>query len=414
MARDPGEKKDRSRLDRLVTRYREAASIAAPLKGVRAYANWARANYEMWRATDTVRARPLKLTFDPTNVCQLRCPLCPTGLRIQDRDPMHARLHIFEHLIEEVGDYVFFIDFYNWGEPLLNLHLEDMVALAARKKIVTYVSSNLSLQLSDERIRKLMASGLSELICSLDGASQQTYGTYRRNGDFAVAHDNLRRIVRAKRELGVKQPAVVWRFYVFRFNEHEIAEARALAEDAGVDRFVLGTPYLDEGRFPLSPDDRKAMQSWASTNPAFNRYDPQHPEHVDPKAPVEVRSRCDWHYVSTAINPDGAVSPCCAVFERTHDFGRLEEAGVSRPYMEVINNERFRAVRARFAGRRAEPTGLICETCPTPDIMSYGQIMNRHIAFFTMVSLLESLRRPFRSPRRGAPIAAGPPVSVTR
>jgi MoaA/NifB/PqqE/SkfB family radical SAM enzyme len=384
--------------ERVLERYTEIASIAAPLKGPTAYANWALSNYEMWRQRESIRARPLKLTFDPTNVCQLRCPLCPTGLRIQDRDPGHAKLHIFRHLIDEVGDYLFFLDFYNWGEPLLNTHLEDMIELAARKRIVTYVSSNLSLPLSDDRIRRLVSSGLSELICSLDGASQETYGLYRRKGDFALALENMRRIVRAKRELGLTKPAVVWRMYVFRFNEHEVSRARELAEEVGVDRFVLGTPYLDEGRFPLSAEDRTAMTQWAASDPAFNRYHPDHPEYVDPARPMEVRSRCDWHYVSTAINPDGAVAPCCAVFERGHDFGRLEEGGERRSYMEVVNNPSFRGIRERFAGRRAEPTALVCEKCPTPDIMAYGQIMNRHILLFTLVGLFELLRR-ILSPR---------------
>ena len=67
--------------------------------------------------------------------------------------------------------------------------------------------------------------------------------------------------------------------------------------------------------------------------------------------------------------------------------------------MDVVNNERFVAIRDRFAGRRAEPTGLVCERCPTPAIMDYGRIMNRHIAMFTLVQLVEALRRPFR--RRG-------------
>jgi MoaA/NifB/PqqE/SkfB family radical SAM enzyme len=379
-------------------RYREIASIAAPLKGPAAYANWALANYEMWRQRERVRARPLKLTFDPTNVCQLRCPLCPTGLRIQDRDPGHAKLHIFQNLIDEVGDYLFFLDFYNWGEPLLNNHLEEMIELAARKRIVTYVSSNLSLPLSDDRIRRLVSSGLSELICSLDGASQETYGTYRRKGDFGLALDNMRRIVRAKREMGLTQPAVVWRMYVFRFNEHEVDRARQLAEEVGVDRFVLGTPYLDEGRFPLSADDRTAVQGWAASRPEFNRYHPENPEYVDPARPLEAHARCDWHYVSAAINPDGGVAPCCAVFEAGHDFGRLEEKGERRRYMDVVNNESFRGIRERFAGRRTEPTALVCEKCPTPDIMTYGQVMNRHVLLFTFVGLVESVRRLLRPP----------------
>jgi len=393
------------RLERFRIRYREVAGIAAPLKGPKAYANWLLTNLEMRLRTRRVRARPLKLTLDPTNICQLKCPLCPTGLRIQDRAPGRGKLHVFEHLIEEVGDYVFFIDFYNWGEPLLNKQLEDMIRLAADKNIVTYVSSNLSLPLSDARIESLVTSGLSELIVSLDGATQGTYETYRRAGRLELSLENMRRIVEAKRRLGRTQPVVVWRYYVYRWNEHEMELARKRAAEVGVDRLVFATPYLDEGRFPLSPEDREAMKEWSSTLPEFDRYHPSHPEYQAPDAPVEKRQRCDWHYLSTAINPDGAVAPCCAVFEQAYDFAQLEPGRTG--YMEAVNNERFTAIRDRFAGRRTEPTGLVCETCPTPALMDYGAIMNRHVALFTLVSLLESARRWLR-PRR-APIPPAEP-----
>jgi MoaA/NifB/PqqE/SkfB family radical SAM enzyme len=401
----PGTPGVESWLRKAKDRYGEIAAISPRMKGLRAYLNWARANAEMLFRTRRVDARPLKLTFDPVNICQLQCPLCPTGLRIHDRDPGHARLHLFEKLMEELGDYVFFLDLYNWGEPLLNVHLEEMIEMASRKNVTSYVSTNLSLKLSAERIDRLVASGLGELICSLDGATPETYATYRRQGNFELALSNMRRIVEAKRRLGVTRPAIVWRFYVFRFNEHEIERARALAADVGVDRFVLGSPFLDEGRYPIPDADRKAMGDWATTLPAFNRYAPAHPEFADPAATGARRSRCDWHYVSTAINPDGGVAPCCAVYERSNDFGVLGE-GPSGTYMEVVNNEKFRSIRDRFAGRPGAPTGLVCETCPVPAIMDYGRILNRQILMFTFVELAEFLRRPLRALVRHRPSAA--------
>jgi MoaA/NifB/PqqE/SkfB family radical SAM enzyme len=382
---------------RLRRRYREIAATGPRLKGWRAYANWALANASMALRTTRLAARPLKLTFDPITACQLRCPLCPTGLGIQDRGPGRASLHLFEHLMEEVGDYVFFLDFYNWGEPLLNRDLEAMLRLASRKRIVSNVSSNLSLPLDDDRLRSLLGSGLSELIVSIDGTSQETYGTYRRSGNFELAFGNLRRILALKREMGLSGPVVTWRFYVFRFNEHEMGRARELAAEIGVDRLVFGTPFLDEGRFPIPAADREAMRQWASTDPAFDRYRPGHSEYLDPAAKGPVRKRCDWHYVSTAINPDGGVAPCCAVFEKGNDFGTLGGDGT---YMELVNNAAFTSVRARFAGRRAEPTGLVCERCPTPSIMDYGSIMNRHIALYTLAALAGTARRAFSAASR--------------
>jgi MoaA/NifB/PqqE/SkfB family radical SAM enzyme len=393
---------------RLRSRYQEYASVEPQLKKPRAYWNWVVANLSMKARTGRLRARPLKLTFDPTNICQLRCPLCPTGLRIQDRGSSYAALHLFEHLMEELGDYLFFVDFYNWGEPLLNRHLEEMLRAAAAKRIVTSVSTNLSLELSDERLESLLTSGVSELIVSIDGASQETYGQYRRAGNWELAFGNLRRIMALKRRRGLLRPSVIWRYYVFRFNEHEIDRARSMAQEIGVDRLVFGSPFLDASRFASEQGTPESIRSWASTLPEYNRYQPNHPEYEDPTAPLAKHARCDWHYMSSAVNPDGGVSPCCAVFGKGDDFGSLEAPRTS--YMELVNNTQFRTIRDRFAGRRAESTGLVCERCPTPSLMDYGRIVNRQIMLLTAAGTIEGIRRRFsRGGRLALPAPAGPP-----
>jgi hypothetical protein len=77
--------------------------------------------------------------------------------------------------------------------------------------------------------------------------------------------------------------------------------------------------------------------------------------------------------------------------------------------MKVLNNSNFVGIRDRFAGRNNEPTGLVCEECPTPDLMSYGEIMNRQVAFLTLVSVVESIRR-FGRPAAAAWRQKPPPV----
>lgn len=375
---------------RFATSYREISAISPPFKPWKAYANWARANYELWARSGKVRARPLKLTVDPTNICQLRCPLCPTGYQVQDRGRGRASLHVFEHLMEEIGDYLFFIDFYNWGEPLLSPQLADLVALAHDKGITTNVSSNLSLRLSDERIRSIVTSGLSSIVCSIDGTSQETYETYRRRGKFDLAFGNMRRIIEMRNSLGLRRPVVSWQFLVFRFNQHERERAVQLAREIGTDRLTFLAPYLDDDRFPLSPTDRTLISKWTSEDPAFNRYDATHSEYAGQGA--KVRHRCDWHYVSTAINWDGSVAPCCTVFEKKDDFGYLNYDG-GDTYMSIVNNAKFRSVRDQFAGRSTERNGLVCERCPTPSLMRYAPQLNRRIVMLLLTQIALSFRR---------------------
>jgi MoaA/NifB/PqqE/SkfB family radical SAM enzyme len=390
-------------LGRLRVRYGEVKLMRPPLKGVRAYANWIRANYELRVGASVIKARPLKLTLDPTNVCQLRCPLCPTGLEIQDRAKGHARLDMFEHLMDHLGPYLFFIDFFNWGEPLLNTHLEDFIRLASARKIVCNVSTNLSLPLTDRRIDRLVSSGLHELIVSLDGASADSYATYRRGGKFDLVCGNIRRIVEAKRRRGQTFPLITWQFLVFRFNQQEIDKAWELAADMGVDRVLFRRPFLDVDRYPLSRDDKQEIAGWAPDDRLFQIEVPSG------AATQKTYSRCGWHYMSSAINWDGSVAPCCTAFETRDDFGSVGKDG-GAAYMDVVNNSAFRAVRERFAGRGKDPVALICEKCPTPEIMNYHRFLNRQVALFTLVAVFEKVTRPFR--RRNRPLAASDPTAM--
>ena len=392
-------------------RFKEVQGLQPRLRRPKAYANWLRANGELLLRRGSIGARPLKLTFDPTNYCQLRCPLCPTGARIQDRDRGRAQRHVFEHLMDEVGDYVFLIDFFNWGEPLLNEQTEELVSLASHRNIVTFLSSNLSIPMNDHRIGRLVDSGLSQLIVSLDGASAATYGTYRRVGRFDLVLDNMKRVLAARKARGVTTPQVNWQFLVFRFNQHEIATVRRMAEDLGVDSVTFRAPFLDEGRVPLSEADRKAVAGWAPTLREFNRYDESSPAHTV----VPARPRCGWHYMSTAINWDGTVAPCCTLFEKRDDFGRLSGGGGD--YMSIVNNAKFTAVRDHFAGREADAGGLVCLKCPTPFLMNYHSHLNRQLLLYSAASIADALRHPLRRLRarhqRTPLLSSGqPPVNV--
>ena len=376
---------------RLLEKYRLLTAMDVRLRRPGAYVNWIRSNYELKRGTATIKAGPTKLTIDPTNVCQLRCPLCPTGQRVQDRDKGHASYDMIRHLIEHVGDSLFFIDFFNWGEPLLNPRTEEIICLASEKKIVSSMSTNLSLPLSDERIERLVTSGLNELIVAADGISTDTYGTYRRQGKIDLVFDNMRRIIALKKALKQTTPVITWQFLVFSFNEHERDRARELADEMGVDRLEFRAPFLQTDRFPVPEQDRQNIAGWQSTDALYQIQDAG-------AASTKVHKRCGWHYMSSAVNWDGTVTPCCTTFAKRDDFGTLGHQGEKASYMEVVNNSTFRSVRERFAGRRG-PVHSICEKCPTPMIMDYNEFLNRQVLLVTFVALINRVRRVFSSGR---------------
>ncbi len=73
-----------------------------------------------------------------------------------------------------------------------------MVEVAKGYDIEVTISTNLNV--GDPR--KIVDSGLDHLVCSLDGATQETYEKYRVGGDLGAALDRAREIVGLKKESG--------------------------------------------------------------------------------------------------------------------------------------------------------------------------------------------------------------------
>jgi len=71
---------------------------------------------------------------------------------------------------------VYSVNFTNWGEPLLNKHLPDMIEYCKNVKHIPFVKfdTNFNVPLLKEFIDRLLSSGLDMLSVSMDGATQET------------------------------------------------------------------------------------------------------------------------------------------------------------------------------------------------------------------------------------------------
>ena len=340
------------------------------MKPWRAYTNILALRINRVLKREVIRNYPIMAYIEPTLFCNLRCPACPTGLRLDLRPAVRIDPGLFRAMIDEVGDYLFVLHMYNWGEPLLFPQTPDLIRYAKTKNMTITLSSNLSLPLSDDAIERLVSSGLDRLVVSLDGATPDTYRFYRRGGDFDRVRENMRRLQATKARLGRTAPGIVWQFLVFRHNEHEIDIARAEYRAWGADTLVIAGAHMP----PDDPDFSPA------TLPAYNLY---HPDHAYQRGARRVsKGACSWLYGGLVLNPDGKVSPCCGVPAAKDDFGVYDPLN---GFQAVWNSERYRRARQLFwrraraevpdlAGRldgmgvqvQTQADELICQRCPIP------------------------------------------------
>lgn len=286
---------------------------------------------------------PVQAYIEPTLFCNLRCPACPTGLQLGLRPSATIKWDLFKSAIDELGDYVFSLYMYNWGEPLLHRQTPEMVKYAKSKDMSIVMSTNLSLKLSDEYIDRLVQSGLDKLIVSLDGTTPEVYDKYRLRGEFQLVRDNMLRIQAAKKRYGVQTPKVVWQFLVFKHNEHQIAQALSEFEEWGADEIVI------EGSIMPAPPHDEGYEP--STIPKYNLYDPAHPSRLEVQKHDRSGRPCSWLYGIFVLNPNGKVSPCCASAGEATDFG---DYSPQNGFFDVWNNSTFKRARALFSKSPAQ------------------------------------------------------------
>jgi hypothetical protein len=189
-----------------------------------------------------VAALPSRLYIECTAACNISCAQAccapETGIT-RTRQAGMLDFDLFRRVVDEAGPALVRIDFFNYGEAFLNKRAVEMCEYIKRTfpHIYLYTSTN-GLAFNGEQVRRLVRSGIDEVTFSIDGATPESYATYRRRGDFDKAIRNLRFAADEKRAAAADVPFLNWRYILFTHNDsdQEMSRARAMAADIGVDR----------------------------------------------------------------------------------------------------------------------------------------------------------------------------------
>jgi radical SAM protein with 4Fe4S-binding SPASM domain len=262
---------------------------------------------------------PISLKIEPSAMCQLVCPGCPQSnplFKIQTRGQLMS-MRVFEQILSNVGNYLYRIQFYDYGEPFLNKQLLNMISLATARNIGSQVSTNFSFPFRDDFYREIVGSGLEHLIIAMDGITSESYSRYRVNGKYELVEHGLRQILHWKQRLRNRFPVVEWQFIIFDHNRHEIDTVKAMAREIGVDRLCL---KYDAGASPLqwTPGDRfkdRAVRKFRLHS-------------------------CLWLWGALLIDYEGTVHPCCNSARRD-TIGNL----TITPVREIWNCNRMKELR---------------------------------------------------------------------
>jgi len=310
--------------------------------------NLIKAGLDLALCSENSHALPPTIHIEPTNICNLKCPLCPAGSGSLKRPKGIMSFDMFQTVLNELEDVLLCVILFAFGEPFLNKELPRMIKECTDRNILTLTSTNgHCLQTLDEALR-IVDARLSALIIAMDGSTQEIYQAYRKSGKLEMVKRCVANIEQAKTMSGSDLPYTNLRVVVTRNNEGDLSNIERIARDLGVNMFScksLGCLAHDK-EFKTYEPDKKDMRRFS--NQSLPRRD---------KASI----RCPFPFRQPTIYWDGTVVGCGCASGYAHletPFGKLGE----QSFRDLWNSTK--AIELRRSIRTGLNLPIFCHFCP--------------------------------------------------
>lgn len=282
---------------------------------------------------------PFAIRIEPTNKCNLRCVMCPTGQSSKDRPTGFMDMGLYQKIIDEVGKFSHpvWLYLYLGGEPLLHPDLAKMVRMAKDKGLYCRLNTNATL-LSVDVSEALLKSGLDCVEFSFDDVSPIEYEAMRRNAKYDKALSNIRGFLQLKKKYRMSNPLVTVGGVRLRVSGDtrriEVSQGfKRLFEGYAIHNFASVYAHLWAGDFAKN----ELYQYNRSDDSAF---------------------RCKTLWSCLTINWKGDVVACCYDLNYDCILGDVRDSRVA----DVWNNDNMIRMRQLLHDGRYNDMKL-CSTC---------------------------------------------------
>jgi MoaA/NifB/PqqE/SkfB family radical SAM enzyme len=278
--------------------------------------------------------RPVKsFNLEITNRCVLKCPGCA---RTNNSEILTNLSDLSLESIQQIfahSDPDFFkgmkIDLCGvFGDSIYHPQFLEVIAFLKTKQFLLNVETNGSYKKTQWwlALGALLSHG-DTVTFSIDGL-EDTNPIYRINSNW---NDIMNGIQTLK-----GQTQLIWKFIIFKHNQHQIDEARKRADSLGMTQFVL----KKSGRFvaddPFRPDSEENVGVETYTKKALSDNESNH---------IIVTPRC-LNGKNIGITYDGHLYPCCTSstktqgwFEQNKEFRNLKSHSLSTILLNPKWNE---------------------------------------------------------------------------
>lgn len=288
---------------------------------------------------------PFSISIEPTTACNLGCPECPSGLKKFTRPTGKIDLSVNQKLLDELGNHLFYINYYFQGEPFLHPQFLELIRQAKKKRIYTATSTNAHF-ITPEKATEIVASGLDRLIISIDGLTQKTYENYRVHGTLSKVLEGTKNLIQAKKDAHSQTPHLIFQFLVVKQNEHEVDAVFSLGNELGIDEIRLKSAqvYDYEHGNPLLPENEKYSRYTLQANGTY-------------KLKYETGNHCWRMWSSCVFTWDAKLVPCCFDKDALYVLGSV----LDESFKNIWKSDKYTSFRQAILTGRNEID--ICKNC---------------------------------------------------
>ncbi|POF27789.1 radical SAM/SPASM domain-containing protein [Roseibium marinum] len=308
---------------------------------------------------------PLLISLEPTNYCNLRCPMCPVGHRAHD--PSIARgfmpRAVFDTLLPELARIRPVIAFHMGGESLMHPDFFQMGQELRTAGLRVRLDSNAMLISRDVARRLIEHPPVDEIYLDLDGDDAGSYERIRKRANFDRVVGNIRHLLSFRAERKQSLPRIIVkgiRYYRLGAKPGFPDSYKALFADAPPDEYRFAWADYWPG------SHREDLSSASAEDGALYQVPPAN---SDPKA-------CELLWSRLAIGWDGQALLCCLDLNRTALIADVVKSGIMGAWNSPAMMD---ARRAHISGRQTEMS--LCANCQqirreSPSLLRRFKLLN--------------------------------------
>lgn len=256
-----------------------------------------------------VKLTPISIRLELCTLCQLNCLDCYMRKNnYGNTGKGYLNFENFKKIVDQ-NEYIEEIEISNSGEVFLNPDIVKILQYAYKKNICITIENGVNFNtISEKVIEALVKYQVNSMTFSIDGASQETYSIYRRNGNFDKVIDNIKLLIKYKEKYNSQIPYLKWQYILMNHNECDIKKAKKIAKSLDIEIY-----FKKDWENKYKPKDKKKILNLTGLD-----YD---------EKPIDSPfcwQDCIQMILFPQINYDGRILGCCTNFQHDWNLNSLD------------------------------------------------------------------------------------------